>query len=477
MVPSFVIPRLLTELILPGFNYYFTRKNWHISYSAVIASSENRGADVAIKIERLRETVILEMEITGAGDQEKMFFENGVRELIRKGGFILHLVSGREIKEISLTDKFESTDLKNRYQFSIGLRKDEKEIILIIRIPGRFFNILIPPLDTSYKREDIDEQLTAFFKKPDITCPSVKHLISILDSTELSGLLDLLKRNNLLSDYQLVLLINGYPEYSLKIKNALSKNRQESLREELKKYKGKVTKEDISCGIYSVEESISQILKKEKNYITDHFKVLSSLIKKITDYELYMRKEWPDWITEMDQKKLLYKTLIRCSDEQLKSAFADYSDNRYPFFKRDFPSSKINELFSGTTNRFPLSLSEARSAIIKSYRKLSAVESSYDHGDFIFILSSVEKNRDFEIIVRNTGWYILSTALKQCNRKLVDRVLSGINHPASVLIKGVISGTINPDIIHDEIQVSRARNECVRVILELYEDGIIEMDF
>jgi hypothetical protein len=59
----------------------------------------------------------------------------------------------------------------------------------------------------------------------------------------------------------------------------------------------------------------------------------------------------------------------------------------------------------------------------------------------------------------------------------VDRVLSGINHPASVLIKGVISGTINPDIIHDEIQVSRARNECVRVILELYEDGIIEMDF
>jgi hypothetical protein len=112
MVPSFVIPRLLTELILPGFNYYFTRKNWHISYSAVIASSENRGADVAIKIERLRETVILEMEITGAGDQEKMFFENGVRELIRKGEFILHLVSGREIKEISLTDKFESTDLK-----------------------------------------------------------------------------------------------------------------------------------------------------------------------------------------------------------------------------------------------------------------------------------------------------------------------------------------------------------------------------
>jgi hypothetical protein len=100
----------------------------------------------------------------------------------------------------------------------------------------------------------------------------------------------------------------------------------------------------------------------------------------------------------------------------------------------------------------------------------------YNDKDFSFILASIDNIADFEIIVRNTGWFILSTALKQCSRKMVDHVLSGVNYPARELIKGVISGTINPDIIHDEIQVNRARNESVRVMMELYEDGIIGID-
>ncbi len=94
-----------------------------------------------------------------------------------------------------------------------------------------------------------------------------------------------MKRNNLLSDYQLVLLINGYPEYSLKIKNALSKNRQESLREELKKYKGKVTKEEFHV-VYTPLKRASADSKKRKKLYYRPFKVLSSLIKKITEYEL-----------------------------------------------------------------------------------------------------------------------------------------------------------------------------------------------
>jgi hypothetical protein len=301
-------------------------------------------------------------------------------------------------------------------------------------------------------------------------------LLSKLDSKELSAMFELLKRNNRLSDYQLVLLISGFPEYSLKVKNALSKNRQDSLREELKKYKGKVTGEDISCGIYSVEENINHVYKKEKNHIADHFRTLSSLIKKITDYELYIRKSWPEWISEMDQKNMLYKTLIKCSDQIIQNAFTEYSEEKYPFFKKEFSAERIRELFPGGISSSTQSVPDARISVIKQYRKLTAESFRYTHEDFAYILSSVTKNTDFEIIVRNAGWYPLSTALKQCSRKLIDRVKGNINFPASVLINGAITGTINQDIIHDEIQVNRAGNECVRVILELYQDGIIELE-
>jgi hypothetical protein len=476
MEPAFVIPRLLIELVLPGINESFKRENYNTLFSEITPASASSKPEFTLIIERLNEVLNIGIEISGAGEIQRKKIEEAVKEAVKETAFIIQLISGREIKNVSVIDKDTNRDKSNIYQFTIALIKDEEEIFLIFSIPGRFFNIMIPSLDTSYIRADIADLLIVFFKKPDILYPSIKLLLVCLESSELSGLLDLLKRNNLLSDYQLVLLINGFSEYSLKIKNALSRNTQDSLREELKKYKGKVTKVDIACGVYSVEEGISQVLKKEKNRIAEYLRRLSSLIKKITDYELYMRKSWQEWIDEMDQKKLLYKTLLKCSDQILFNAFPGYRSEKYPFFARNFPASRIDEIFNGGINRISGTTAEARAAIIKNYRKLTVEALRYNDKDFSFILASIDNIADFEIIVRNTGWFILSTALKQCSRKMVDHVLSGVNYPARELIKGVISGTINPDIIHDEIQVNRARNESVRVMMELYEDGIIGID-
>lgn len=475
MDPSFVIPRVIIELILPGINDYFIRKNFHISYSQIIPAQSSLTPDLILNIERLNETVTLVIEIS-ATETDKNKIKTAIGEIIKESAFILQLISGREIKEVSFSENVEIKDKYNFYQFTIALRRYDEEILLIINLPGRFFNILIPSIDTSFIRENITDLVIPFFKKPDILYPSIEMLLSRLSVSELSEILDILKKNNKLSDYQLVLLINGFPEHSLKIKNALSKNRQESLREELKKYKGRVTKEDIACGIYSIEESLSEVFKNEKNHIADHLRILSSLIKKFLNYELYMRKSWPEWLSEMDQKKLLYKTILKCSDQVLREAFHGYNDEKYPFFKRDFPPARISEIFDESINRTTGSLPDARYALIRNYRKLTAETLRCDHKNFSFIIASVINDHAFEIIVRNTGWFILSTALKQCSRKLIDRVTANINHPASVLIKSVIAGTINPDIIHDEIQVNRAGNESAAIIFQLFEDGIIELD-
>jgi len=474
---SFIIPRLITEIILPGIDGILSRKYLHVSYSRITPVSNPAQPLIVLKIERLSETLTSGIEIIGGSEDDIRIIIRALEESARETQFILQVISGKEIKGVSISEKKKYLNINNLYQFIIGLRKDDKEIILNITIPGRFFNILIPSLDTSRQYDNITELLIPFFKKSDILCPSIGILLEKLESNELSWLLDLLKKNNRLTDYQLVLLLNGFPEFSLKIKNALSKNGQKSLREELKKYKGKVTREDIACGIYSVEEGISRIFKKEKNFIADHFRLLSSLIKKITDYELCTRKSWEEWIAEMGKSNLLYKTLLKCTDRILRDAFTDYSEERYPFFNKYFPAPRIKEIFGSASGRLSGTLTEARASVIKNFRDLTAESFRYDHADFVYILASVRNGKDYDIIVRNTGWYILSTALKQCSVKIVDRVISGIRYPASSLVKGVISGTINPDIIHDDIQINRARNESVRVIFELYKDGIIELDF
>lgn len=477
MDPSFIIPRLITELVLPGINDYFSRKNFHLSCSQIIPASNPCKPDLTVIIERLKETLKIKIEISGGSEGDGRKILEAIQEAVKGAPFVLQLFSGREIRGAHVSSDGPDTDgTTDLYQFTIALRKEDYEIFLTVNLHGRFFNILIPSLDTSYVHENIADSLIPFFKRPDILYPSIEMLLSRLGCSDLSSLFDLLRRNNRLSDYQLVLLINGYPEHSLKIKDSLSKNRQESLREELKKYRGKVTREDISCGIYSIEESLGQVLKKEKNYIADHFRIFSSLIRRITDYELYTRKSWDQWIAEMDQKNLLYKTILKCSDRVLRYAFTGYTEKRYPFFMKYFTAERINEIFADQSAELPGSLSDARASVIKCYRNFAAEAFRFNHEDFTYILASVKNDPDFEIIVRNTGWFILSTALKQCGKKLQDRATGSINRPASALIRGVISGTINPDIIHDEVQVNRARSESVRIILQLFEDGLIELE-
>jgi len=475
MDSPFILSRIITELIFPGISAYFSRLKFHPSYSSIEPARSRCIADYILKIRRLKETINIQISISGASGINKEKIYQALNKSAKDTAFILQVISGREIRGAEITEALSGNEEKQHlYQYTIALRKDSGEIIITVDLDPRFFNILIPSLDTTLPDFNIAETLTLFFKKPGILVPSIRVLLEKLDSKELSEIFEIMKRKNELSDYQLVLLINGFPENSLKIKNSLSKNGQASLREELDKYRGKVTREDISCGIYSVEESLGQVLKKGENRFSEYFTILSDLVKKISDYELYFRKGWDLWIEEISGKNLLYKTLLKCDDNIIRDAFSDYTHEKYRFFDKFFTPERIDEIFSSYACKYRSDITDARIEFIKKYRALlvSLFRSGNEH--FSLLISSIQEKKDFEIILRQTGWFILSTALKQSNRKLQDKVTENISYPASALIKGVISGTINPDILHDEVQVNRARNECVRIILGLFEDGIIE---
>lgn len=476
MDSSFVIPRLITEIILPGISSYFASKKYSVSYSQIIPTVS---AEIcySLIIGRLRENVVLGINISGADENEKRKIAGAFKASVADTPFVLQLISGREILSAALTTvENGSVEETFRYEYSIALRDKESEVLLKFYIPGRFFNILIPSLDTTVTYDNISEQLIPFFRKPGLLYPSIEMIFEKLSVREIAELLDFLKRNNHLTDYQLVLLVNGFPERSLKIKEALSKNRQESLKDELKKYKGRVTKEDISCGVYSVEESIGHLLKLNRPAFAKNIGIISTLIRKISDYELYSRKSWDDWVAEMEERDQLYNALTMSSDSVIKKAFPGFTEGKFQYLTKMFSGARLRDIFSEEYPGYNSTTADSRIKIIKNYRSLRTERSRFSHESFALLLASVQRDRDFERIVRETGWFVLSTALKQCQKKIQERVTSCINHPAAMLIRGVISGTINPDIIHDEMQVNRARGDAVKSIIELYNDGLIELD-
>jgi ribosomal protein S3AE len=83
---------------------------------------------------------------------------------------------------------------------------------------------------------------------------------------------------------------------------------------------------------------------------------------------------------------------------------------------------------------------------------------------------------DFYRLLSETGWYTLSTALKGTDIKIIKKVTDNLPHVPSAIIKDILKGRLNPDIVHDEKQIFRARKITVEKILSLYSDCLINLE-
>ena len=43
-------------------------------------------------------------------------------------------------------------------------------------------------------------------------------------------------------------------------------------------------------------------------------------------------------------------------------------------------------------------------------------------------------------------------------------------------MEDVIKGVVNPNILHDEMQINRAKKICADAVIQLYDDGLIELE-
>ncbi len=467
--------RLIAAILIPSLTDDSKIVHFHASFSPVTPAAFDYKTDTNYIIERAVNSIkigflldetdkisYIPEEIKDDTDNVKQNLQHLTKKIIN-----------------SLTYSTESAQYKkaNTYEFTISLNENDTVKSFKILIDAQFFKLFIPTINTAIVYDNIENFVLPFFHKPDFFHINTELLFSTLTRKELSDLLNHMMKKNILSPYEITLLILSYPETASKIKKSLSDNILRDVSATIKKYSHQnLTRRDLIEGVYSFEESLNMILHDDTFNYSPRMQELSDILKKINLLELYYMKSFDHWIEEIIEKDMFYKTLSKCSDQIIEAAFREYRRGEFYFLRNYISKRRLDEIFANE-NMIPISKSvDARSKLLQIFRKEYHIKKEYGHESFGYLISKITGKYSFEVLLNSAGWFIISTALKQSPRAIKDKFLSNINPAASMLIEDVLSGSVNPNIIHDEIQVNKARKICVGKILLLHEEGRIELE-
>jgi hypothetical protein len=471
--------RVINGLIIPGLEYETAEKaeNEYIALSAVTPLQKEEKSQFGISIERLTES----LQIGFISESNDPAFKNRLQGIIKKNlkktGFLLKMVTGKEIKSISLCGE-EKFSRNNSYEYMLIIRGKKREDRVRVLLGNRFFNLFYPQLESTIQYNDILEEISPFFENPSVIQPRFETIIEDLPHEELSNLFNHMLKTSRLSPYEITALILYHPHLKGKIINSLSENIQKDIRFNINKYRGvnRITKKDSSAAVYSIEEALRDLLLKEKTGYSRELIYISEILKKIYRYGLYLKKDFDARLNEIEKNWGMEKVLPLCSDRILKAAFSDNEWKRKSILEKYLPQRRIGEIFA-PEEKFSLKEKiEAEIEFITLFRKKYFETNHKGHESFNYLISGMHKKNDFLYLLSETGWMTLSTAMKGAEGKTADKILQNIPPRASMLIKDVLNRKLNPDILHDEKQIQKAGKICVDTIISLYNDCLIEME-
>ena len=377
-------------------------------------------------------------------------------------------------------DSSERINYDTMKRIDLSIIDEERELFLSLLIPFQFLRLFSKKIKSETEHEDIDAEIRRFFKNPVNIFPNVKMILESFSDIELQRLLNQLQKRNLLTTYQICLIVLSFPENSLRVKKNLSTNTVRDVIEmmdRIKKSRG-LTKRDLIEGIYSIEESIFFLMRGGADFSYSAFlSETQKTLERISNIEMLLLKDFQRWLEEIEEDGLLYKTLSLTAESTIaRSISADY-EKFEGILKKHISERRlkaIHTLIKNDTISFMDGIT-ARSDMIVNYRKLKIKKFNLGDESFEYLLRRFTRPYDYSNLLFSVGWFVLSTALKGTRLKTIDTLLHAIPRPARYLIEDVLRGLINPNIIHDEIQIKRARSICVRAIIVLYEEGLIHL--
>jgi hypothetical protein len=392
---------------------------------------------------------------------------------------ILHILfkRGYTFKYSDGEDKVINTEEFKSILISILFPEEEKYIQVLM--PTQFFRLFSKNIEENFPAESIEKEMIHYITNPKWIVPDLKYLFQSLTNRELSELLNQLQKMNLLSTYQIFLITYAFPELSVKIKRVLSKNVVKDVLE-LKKRAGnlKVKKRDIVGGIYSIEESIYFLMQHEVYFSYSYFlRKMQNYIRRARNIEILFLKDFRSWIDEIIQKELLYQIIAKTDDRIIARAITKNTDMYLRIFSQFISERKLNDLQSLINESTPYEeIIRARIYFILNYRRLKMQRIRSDPHSLGHLILRFTRREDYIHLLLSVGWYILSTAMKGLRKRSIIGILKNIPFAPGFLIEDVLRGVVNPNILHDEIQIQKARMICVNAIVQLYDDGIINLE-
>lgn len=484
-------PRIIKNLLLPDIDEFLARsfKGSTMAISPVMEYDQDDNS--------LNPADIIEFHNDSASYYFIIYTNNFLQEEIKElKSFInsiipsVHIILGMLFsRKVSLKsgDRSENSEtlrlqLKKRDYYridiAISLDDDQKQISLII--PMNFLKLFSSKMIRGMDTEFLENEIINFFQYPLNYYPRFINIIESFDDLEIQNLLYLLQKKNLLSIYQMCLLITAFPNKALSFKHNLSTANIHEITSMMKTLSSPniIGKRDIAEGIYSVEEAIFRLMKSGIDFSYSKFLAeMQKIIITASVIEVFHNKSFYEWFEEIHKSGLLNQTLAVTGEMDIAKAIFGDAEKFLPLLRKNLTSVRVKEIIVICRDLHISFMKRinAQYEFINNYRKIKIQKRKHSHEGLEYLLLTFERDDDYNRLLLDVGWFVLSTALKGMNKVIQQRILPKIYTPAQILIEDVLRGVVNPNILHDEIQIKKAEAICAERIFSLYEDGIIHL--
>ncbi len=345
-----------------------------------------------------------------------------------------------------------------------------------IYIPLEFFNLFkIRISDSSLHSslKDIETQFIQFFHDPYNLFPSLSIILETMEDNEFQKLIYFLLNEKILTPYHLYLLTRAFPQHSLKIKYNISSNLISDILH-VGRTVHRVTSRDLIEGVYAFEEILYLKLRTKPYFGFGNFiDQINKVLHNITILHTFQKKSFETWFFEIEQSGLLYTIVSHCDDVTIAQAF-HHNTRLYQKLSQHLSSRRMKNITLCLNKKFSYEHTIlSQYAIVQLYlERISHIHTLYTM-PFHHLLKKYIDPQMMYYILFEIGWFTIATALKHTPKKLVSDCIKNFPEGAKYCIMDVYNGVLNPNIVHDEIQVKKARRLILQSLIRLHCKGTI----
>lgn len=483
--------RLLVQLLLPGLEHSLSNSSGEssVAYSPLTCSPEKGlpgacGFEIYVRTARREYKLFLFYDAPSA-DPCSVLYTN-LTEGLPATRAVLRMIFRKDVQieyrpaSDSCMRTHGSEVGRYPYRIDISVIDGNTSVQLMLFMPSSFLRLFTGRRGVLSDADEAEKVIINFFQDTARLFPRLPVLLEELSALELQKLISDLQKRNLLSLYQICLMILAFPEHSLAIKHSLSSAMVKDAGQMIgvMRVRRTVTARDLAEGVYSVEESIHRLLRPgEPLSYSGTLSCLREIRRIMSSMEVLLVRDFVHWIGEFHESGLLYHTISLTGEIDSARALAGLPEQVWTTLRESISSRQVEEIraLPGTGQAAFADRLAAQSKMIGVYRKLKIRRLRPSQGSLERLLISFTRGSDYNRFLLEAGWFVISTAFKGMKPDIAQRVLENLFVPARWLIEDVVRGVVNPNIFHDEIQINKARSLCVRSILNLYEGGAIHL--